>query len=96
MLDNDSEECNIIDLSLNEDVDSIDPPPLLTLKQAKIYANRLYEFVVMNKEHVEKAGYSSVRNYEAEVGALRDAIGCMNVTTSIWQPTIAHYFGSAP
>jgi hypothetical protein len=45
------------------EVDHVDPLPTLTLDEARVYASRLHEFVVVNNKFVKKVGPSIKRDY---------------------------------
>ena len=73
------------------EVDDIDPLPLLTLDEAKLYASRLHEFVVVNNEFVKKAGCSSKRDYPRDMDAIVQALGSMNETTRSRQSSLLNW-----
>ncbi len=73
------------------EVDDIEPLPLLTLDEAKLYASRLHEFVVVNNEFVKKAGCSSKRDYPRVMDAIVQALGSMNETTRSRQSSLLNW-----
>ncbi len=69
----------------------IKPLPLLTLDEAKVYASRLHEFVVVNNESVKKAGCSSKHDYPRDMDATVQALGSMNETTRSTQSSLLNW-----
>ncbi len=47
------------DFESEVEVDDIEPPPPLSLREAREYANRLFEFVTINNVFIMRAGSSS-------------------------------------
>ena len=65
--------------------------PLLTLDEAKLYASRLHEFVVVNNEFVEKAGYSSKRDFPRDMDTIVQALESINETTRSRQSSLLNW-----
>ena len=63
------------------EVDNVEPLPILTLNEARLYASRLHEFVVVNNEFVKKAGPSIKRDSSRDLDVLIQALGSMSETT---------------
>ena len=78
----------MIDIRQDVDVDDVEPLPPLTLAQAKEYAERMFEFVSLNREQVQIAGCTDQRDFLRDADALRDAIGSMHITNNTRQTSI--------
>ena len=87
-LEEEEEEVAMIETLDDVDVDEIEPLPPLNLNEAKIYVERLFEFVCINKDQVQEAGCTNKRNFFSDVDALREAIGSMRLTANTRQTSI--------
>ena len=72
------------------EVDDIEPLPLLTLDEAKLYASRLHEFMVVDNEFVNKARCSK-RDYPRDVDAMVQVLESMNETTRSRQSSLLNW-----
>ena len=86
-----AESARMIDLENDIDVDDVEPMPLLTLQEAKQYMERIYEFVVVNKDQVQEAGCSNFHDLMRDAGALNEAISCMRVTSRSQQSSLLRW-----
>jgi hypothetical protein len=96
----DGEECDdlvlgneygTIDVVVEGDTNDADPPPMLTLAQARDVSDRLFAFVTANTEHIERAGQSMGYDYVGVADTLRFAISRMQTTSSARQSSISEF-----
>ena len=93
--DSESRDCDgesLIDfVDSGDDVDEIEPLPPLTLSEAKISMERLYEFVSLNREEVQQAGCSNFRDLLKDAEAVKEAIQAMRVTSTTRQSSLLRW-----
>ena len=89
-------EGQLIEMSNDIDVDEIEPPPPMSLKEAREAAHRLLEFVTINKDHVKRAGPSNKRDYVHDVDVLSQALAQMNVTSKTRQTSMMAFAVAIP
>ena len=63
------------------EADNVEPLLTLTLNEARVYASRSLEFVVVSNEFVKKAGPSIKREHSRDLDVLVHTLGSMNETT---------------
>ena len=62
------------------EVDDIEPLAPLSLREARVYASRMFEFVTINIDYIKRAG-SSTRDYSNDLDALVQVLACVRETT---------------
>ncbi len=73
-------------------MDDVDPLPPLTLYEARLYASRLLEFVVViNNEYVKMAGPNSKHDHPHDLDALVQALRSVNETTHNRQASLLNW-----
>ena len=60
----------------------------MSMKEAKEVAQRLLEFVTINKDHIKRAGPNNKRDYPHDVDVLSQALAQMNVTSKTRQTSM--------
>jgi hypothetical protein len=88
-----SEE-NAISIWEGGDVDEKDPPPLLTLSQAKDVSEKLFAFVSENCALVKQAGTRMHADYVDMADTIRFAIQRMSKSTNTRQASISEFFSN--
>jgi hypothetical protein len=59
------------------EVDDIEPLAPLSLREARVYARRLSEFVTINMDYIKRAGSSTMRDYTHDLDALVQTLACI-------------------
>ena len=81
----------IIALVDEGDIDEMEPPRVISLRQAKDVCNQLYAFVSENAVEVARAGTQESIDYMRHIDIVRAAIHRMTVTTSHRQSNITTF-----
>ena len=84
------------DFESEVEVNDVEPPPPLSLCEAREYANRLFEFVTISKDFIKRAGTSSSRDYPRDLDVLSQALANVRETSSTRQTSLLSWMSRAP
>ncbi len=83
------------DFESEVEVDDVEPPPPLYIRDAREYANRLFEFGTINNEFIKRAGTSTRRDYPRDLDMLSQVLANVRETSSTRQTSLLSWISRA-